>query len=109
LRRVCPGVSPWTGFSNLAFEQQPTLPIPRQELCATVLWRLHDNRGLLVGLADSNGDPSNPSDSVTNLFDEGELFKHIAIDCAIVKCWRAHTNWMTSPLWSPTVYFGFGT
>jgi len=74
--------SPWTGFGNLAFEQQPTLPIPSQGLGAAVLWRLDDNWGLLAGLADANGDPSDPFDSVTNLFDEGELFKHVAIGWA---------------------------
>ena len=74
--------SPWTGFTNLAFEQQPTLPIPSQGLGAAVLWRLTDNWTLMAGLVDANGDPSEPFDSVKNLFDEGELFKHIAVGWA---------------------------
>jgi porin len=74
--------SPWTGFTNLAFEQQPTVPIPSQGLGAAVLWQLDDNWGLLAGLTDANGDPSDPFDSAKNLFDEGELFKHIAVGWA---------------------------
>jgi len=74
--------SPWTGFTNLAFEQQPTLAIPSQGLGAAVLWRLDNNWGLLAGLADANGDPSDPFESAKNLFDEGELFKHIAVGWA---------------------------
>jgi len=71
--------SPWTGFTNLAFEQQTTVPIPSQGLGAAVLWKLDDNWGLLAGLTDANGDPSDPFESAKNLFDEGELFKHIAV------------------------------
>jgi len=71
--------SPWTGFTNLAFEQQPTLAIPSQGLGAAMLWQLDDNWGILAGLANADGDPSDPLESAKNLFDEGELFKHIAI------------------------------
>jgi len=74
--------SPWTGFTNLAFEQQPTLAIPSQGLGGAVLWQLDENWGLLAGFADANGDPSDPFDSAKNLFDEHELFKHIAIGWA---------------------------
>ena len=74
--------SPWTGFTNLAFESQPTLAMPSQGLGAAVLWRLNDNWGLLGGLADANGDPSDPFESAKNFFDEGELFKHIAVGWA---------------------------
>jgi len=74
--------SPWNGFTNLAFEQQPTVAIPSQGLGGAVLWRLDDNWGLLAGLTDANGDPSDPFESAKNLFDEGELFKHIAVGWA---------------------------
>ena len=74
--------SPWTGFTNLAFEQQPTLPIPSQGLGAAALWQLNDNWALLAGLTDANGDPSDPFDSAKNLFDKGELFKHVAVGWA---------------------------
>jgi len=74
--------SPWTGFTNLAFEQQSTLAIPSQGLGAAVLWQLNDNWGILAGLTDANGNPSDPLDSAKSLLDEGELFKHIAIGWA---------------------------
>ncbi len=74
--------SPWAGFTNLAFEQQPTLAIPSQGLGAAVLWHLDENWGLLAGLADANGDPSRPLESAESLFDKGELFKHIAVGWA---------------------------
>ena len=74
--------SPWTGFTNLAFEQQPTLAIPSQGLGAAVLWQLDDNWAILAGLVDASGDPSDPLDSAKDLFDQGELFKHIAIGWA---------------------------
>jgi len=74
--------SPWTGFTNLAFEQQPTLAIPSPGLGAAVMWQLNDNWGILAGLVDANGDPSDPLDSAENLFDQGELLKHLAIGWA---------------------------
>ena len=74
--------SPWTGFTNLAFEQQPTLAIPSPGLGAAVLWQLDDNWAILAGLVDASGDPSDPLDSAKDLFDQGELFKHIAIGWA---------------------------
>lgn len=71
--------SPWSGFTNLAFEQPGTLAIPSQGLGTAVLWHLNDNWGVMAGVADANGDPSDPFDSAKNLFDTGELFKHFAI------------------------------
>lgn len=70
--------SPWTGFTNLAFEQQPTFGGPSQGLGAAVLWRLSDNWTVLGGMADANADPSDPLDSVDTLLDTGETFKHLA-------------------------------
>lgn len=71
--------SPWTAFTNLAFEQQPTMPAPSQGLGAAVRWRLDENWAVLGGFANANGDPSNPLDSAQKLFDTGETFKHFAI------------------------------
>jgi porin len=71
--------SPWTGFTNLAFEQQPTFPAPAQGLGAALLWRFTDNWAVLGGFANANGDPSEPVDSTEELFDTGETFKHIAM------------------------------
>ena len=71
--------SPWTGFTNLAFEQQPTFAGPSQGLGAAVQWRLNDNWTVLGGFADANADPSDPLDSAETLFDTGETFKHLAV------------------------------
>lgn len=71
--------SPWTAFTNLAFEQQPILPAPSQGLGAALQWRLNENWAVLGGVANANGNPSNPLDSAQKLFDTGETFKHFAI------------------------------
>ena len=71
--------SPWTAFTNLAFQQQPTYAGPSQGLGAALLWRFSDNWGVLGGFADANADPSEPWDSAQRLFDTGETFKHFAV------------------------------
>ena len=71
--------SPWTAFTNLAFEQQPTYPGPSQGLGAALLWRFNDNWAVLGGFADANADPSDPWESAKTLFDTGETFKHLAV------------------------------
>jgi len=70
--------SPWDGFTNLAFEQQPTFAGPAPGLGAALLWQLNDNWAVLGGLADANADPSEPWNSARTLFDTGETFKHLA-------------------------------
>jgi len=71
--------SPWTAFTNLAFEQQPTFAGPSQGLGAAVRWRLTDHWQVLGGFANANGDASEPFESAKKLFDTGETFKHLAI------------------------------
>ena len=71
--------SPWTGFANLEFQQQSTFGGPSQGLGAAVQWRLSDRWTVLGGLANANGDPSDPWDSADKLFDSGETFKHLAL------------------------------
>jgi len=71
--------SPWTAFTNLAFQQQPTFAGPGQGLGAALLWRLNDDWAVLGGFANANGDASDPVDSAKKLFDTGETFKHIAM------------------------------
>jgi len=71
--------SPWTAFTNLAFEQQPTFAGPPQGLGAAVRWRLNDNWQVLGGFADANGDPSEPLNAAQDFFGDYETFKHIAI------------------------------
>lgn len=71
--------SPWTGFTNLAFEQQQTFAGPGQGLGAALQWRLNDQWAVLGGFGNANGDASDPLDSAKKLFDTGETFKHFAI------------------------------
>ncbi|MGB5611054.1 MAG: carbohydrate porin [Sedimenticolaceae bacterium] len=70
-------VNPWTDFSNLAFSNDPTIPAPDQGLGAALRWSVDDHYYVLAGLADANGDPSDPWDSVDTFFNDGEYFKHI--------------------------------
>ncbi len=74
--------SPWTAFTNLAFEQQSTFAGPSQGLGAAVRWRLTDQWQVLGGFANANGDASEPFESAKKLFDTGETFKHLAIGWA---------------------------
>jgi len=74
--------SPWTAFTNLAFEQQSTFAGPSQGLGAAVRWRLTDQWQVLGGIANANGDASEPFESAKELFDTGETFKHLAIGWA---------------------------
>lgn len=71
--------NPWTAFTNLAFEQPPTVPAPSQGLGAALQWRLSDTWAVLAGIADANGAPADPVGSARNLLDTGETFKHLGI------------------------------
>ena len=70
-------VSPWTGFSNLAFSSNPTIPAPDQGLGIAASFFLTENLYLLGGLADANGDPTDPGDSFDSFFSTSEYFSHI--------------------------------
>lgn len=72
-------VSPWTGFSNLAFSTNPTIPAPDQGLGLAARWRISDHFYALAGIADANGEPDDPIGSVENLLDTGETFKHVEV------------------------------
>ncbi len=71
--------SPWTGFSNLAFSTNPTIPAPNQGLGAAIRWRFGVNYYFTAGIADANGQPDDPVQGIKNLFDTGETFKHVEI------------------------------
>lgn len=71
--------SPWTAFTNLAFEQQPTYPGPGQGLGAAFQLRLNEHWAVLAGVANANGDASDPIGSAEKLFQSGETFQHFAI------------------------------
>lgn len=71
--------NPWTAFTNLEFQQQSTFPAPSQGLGAALRWRIDENWVILGGIADANGDPSDPVNSAKEFFETGETFKHLAI------------------------------
>ena len=71
--------SPWTGFTNQAFEQLPTFPAPSQGLGAALQWRLDEQWALLGGFADANADAADPVGSAQDFFQSGETFKHFGI------------------------------
>jgi porin len=70
-------VNPWTDFANLAFSTDPTTPAPDQGFGAAVRWNPAEHFYVLAGLADANGSPRDPLDSVDGFFSDGEYFKHI--------------------------------
>ncbi len=70
-------VNPWTDFSNLAFSTNPAIPAPNQGLGAAVRGTFADNYYVLAGLADANGDPSDPVDGLDTFFGDREYFAHI--------------------------------
>lgn len=72
-------VNPWTQFSNLSFSTAPTIPAPNQGLGAAFGAMLSDHVYLIGGIADANGDPTDPGENFNTFFDENEYFKHLEI------------------------------
>lgn len=72
-------VDPWNAFSNLAFLNNPTIPAPNQGIGAAARILFTENIYILGGLADTNGDPSDPWNSVNTFFDQNEYFTHLEI------------------------------
>ncbi|WP_458775868.1 carbohydrate porin [Desulforhopalus sp. 52FAK] len=75
-------VNPWTDFNNYAFTTNPTIPAPDQGLGAAVRFSTVENFYIVVGIADANGDPTNPEDSINSFFSEGEFFTHVEVGWA---------------------------
>jgi porin len=67
----------WTQFFNQAFATNPTIPAPGQGLGAAVRGSIGRHLYLVAGIADSNGDPTDPGDSWNSFFDTGEYFTHL--------------------------------
>lgn len=69
--------SPWTGFSNLAFETgSGTIGgLPDGALGAMVGGFLNDNFYAAASAVDANADPTDPLAGFDNLSDQGETFK----------------------------------
>jgi len=72
-------VNPWTDFSNLAFSTDPTIPAPDQGLGAALRVMAIENFYILGGIADANGDPTDPGDSINSFFSVAEFFTHIEV------------------------------
>jgi porin len=72
-------INPWTGFSNLAFSTNPAIPVPNQGLGAAVGAMITDRLYIIGGLADANGEPTEPGDMFDSFFDDGEYFKHVEV------------------------------
>jgi porin len=70
-------VDPWTDFSNLAFSNGPTTAAPSQGLGGALYVRPAENFYLLGGIADANGDPTDPGNAFDSFFNDAEFFTHI--------------------------------
>lgn len=66
----------WTQFQNLVFLTDPTIPAPNQGLGAAFGAMATDNIYVVGGLADTNGDPTDPGDWFETFFDNHEYFYH---------------------------------
>ena len=75
-------VNPWTDFSNLAFSTDPTIPAPNQGLGAAARVMVTDNYYVLAGIADANGDPTDPGNAFNSFFDDAEFFTHLEVGWA---------------------------
>lgn len=72
-------INPWTAFSNLAFLTDPTIPAPNMGLGAAFGWMATDHLYLVGGVADTNGDPSNPGAMWDSFFGDQEYFTHLEL------------------------------
>ncbi|MEN8809403.1 MAG: carbohydrate porin, partial [Desulfobacterales bacterium] len=71
--------NPWTSFQNLSFLTNPTIPAPNQGLGAAVGAMATDNIYVVGGLADTNGDPTEPGDWFDTFFNDHEFFYHFEV------------------------------
>ena len=71
--------NPWTQFQNLVFLTDPTIPTPNPGLGAAFGAMATDNVFVVGGLADSNGDPTQPGDWFDTFFNEHEYFYHLEV------------------------------
>jgi porin len=72
--------NPWTHFSNLVFTTgSGAMPAPDQGLGAAVGAMLGEQFYVVAGVADANGHPTDPGESIDSFFHEGEYFTHIEL------------------------------
>jgi len=72
-------VNPWTDFISSTFGTSPTIAAPNQGLGIAVRGSLTTNLYVLAGLADANGDPTEPLEEFDSFFTRGEYFKHVEL------------------------------
>jgi porin len=72
-------INPWTQFQNLVFLTDPTIPAPNQGLGAAFGAMATDNMYVVGGLADANGDPTEPDDWFDSFFDDHEFFYSLEV------------------------------
>jgi len=72
-------VNPWTDFSNQAFLTDPTIPAPSQGLGAALRVMASENFYIVGGIAEANGDPTDPGDSINSFFSVAEFFTHVEV------------------------------
>ncbi len=72
-------INPWTSFTNLAFLTSPTIAAPNQGLGVSLAFMATDHIYVIGGLADANGDPTDPGEGFDTFFNDREYFKHIEV------------------------------
>ena len=72
-------INPWTSFQNLSFLTNPTIPAPNHGLGAAFGAMATDNFYVVGGLADTNGDPTEPGDWFDTFFSDNEYFYHLEV------------------------------
>ncbi len=73
-------INPWTHFNNLVFTTgSGTMPAPNQGIGAAVGTFVGDHVYLMGGVADTNGDPTEPGDTLETAFDDAEYFTHFEV------------------------------
>ena len=72
-------VNLWNEFNNYAFTTSPTIPAPDQGLGAAVRVMVAENLYFIGGIADANGDPTEPEDFFDSFFGDAEYFTHAEV------------------------------
>ena len=75
-------VNPWTDFSNYVFSTNPTIAVPNQGLGAALRINVSENYFVTAGVADANGDPTDPLNGFDTFFNDREYFTHIELGWA---------------------------
>jgi porin len=70
---------PWTQFSNFVFGANPTVAAPGPGFGGGAGVMATDNIYVVVGLADANGDPTDPGGGFDTFFSDHEYFTHLEI------------------------------